>query len=158
MIRSILRRVLIVLGIVLVLIQFIRPTKNQSNEIVTNDDISRVYTIPDEVHNMLIKKCYDCHSNHTNYPWYFNFQPVAWWLADHIREGKSELNFSEFSNYPPARANHKLEELGEVMENGSMPLQSYTWLHPHSTVTEEEKQALYAWLESMNINFRKEQP
>jgi len=35
-------------------------------------------------------------------------------------------------------------------------MQSYTWLHPHATVTEEEKQALYAWLESMNINFRKE--
>ncbi len=150
------RRLLIILGIVLILIQFIRPAKNENSEIVTSDDISRVYTIPDDVHNMLIKKCYDCHSNHTNYPWYFNFQPVAWWLASHIREGKAELNFSEFSNYPPNRANHKLEEMGEVIDNGSMPLRSYTWLHPHSSVSEEEKQALYAWLEGMNINFRKE--
>ncbi len=150
------RKILIVLAVVLVLIQFIRPAKNQSTEIITNDDISRTYTIPDDVHNMLIKKCYDCHSNNTNYPWYFNFQPIAWWLADHIREGKAELNFSEFKNYAPNKANHKLEELGEVVENASMPLRSYTWLHPHAAVTDEEKQALYAWLEGMNIDFRKD--
>jgi hypothetical protein len=137
--------------IVLALIQFIRPPKNENTELITLDDISRTYTIPDTVHNILVRKCYDCHSNHTNYPWYFNLQPVAWWLSNHIREGKSELNFSEFSNYPETKANHKLEEIGEVVRDASMPLKSYTTLHPEAVITSEEKEAIFAWLATFNI-------
>lgn len=148
------RKIFLGLAVVLVLIQFIRPSKNENTELITADDISRSYTIPDTVHNLLIKKCYDCHSNHTNYPWYFNFQPVAWWLNDHIREGKSELNFSEFSNYPEKKANHKLEEIGEVVENSSMPLKSYTALHPETVISQEEKKAIYAWLGTFNIEVK----
>jgi uncharacterized membrane protein len=145
------RKVFLGLVILLALIQFFRPQKNENSEIITLDDISRSYTIPDTVHNILVKKCYDCHSNHTNYPWYFNLQPIAWWLNDHIREGKAELNFSEFSNYPERKAIHKLEEIGEVIHDGTMPLRSYTLLHPDAVITDEEREAINAWLATFNI-------
>jgi hypothetical protein len=149
------KKIMFVFALILVLIQFIRPGKNQNTELITTDDISRTYSVPDNVHEVLINKCYDCHSNHTNYPWYFHFQPVAWWLASHIKEGKAELNFSEFKNYSEKRATHKLEEIGEVVNDGAMPLRSYSMLHPNTSITEDDKKIIFDWLESMSIDFRK---
>ena len=91
-----LRKVLIVLLAVFVLIQFIRPEKNQSEGISPND-ISTKYAVPASVQTVLKRSCFDCHSNNTVYPWYDNIQPVSWWLANHLEEGKSERNFSEFT-------------------------------------------------------------
>lgn len=138
------RKILLALLVALVLIQFIRPAKNQSPEISAND-ISRIYSVPANVNDILKKACTDCHSNNTNYPWYNNVQPIAWWLADHIKEGKKELNFSEFSSYPPKKQHHKLEEVIEQVKEGEMPLNSYTWVHKNAVLTEEEKLALSTW-------------
>jgi hypothetical protein len=148
------KKILFILALVLILIQFIRPARNVNTEIITSDDISRTYAIPDDVHTILISKCYDCHSNHTNYPWYFNFQPIAWWLASHIKEAKEELNFSDFNNYTEKRAKHKLEELGEVLDEGTMPLKSYVVLHPNTSITPEDKKIIFAWLESLSIDLK----
>jgi hypothetical protein len=136
-----------------VIIQFIRPERNVSEEIITARDVSKVHQIPENVHQILMKKCYDCHSNNTTYPWYINFQPVGWWLAHHIDEGKEELNFSEFATYDKKKADHKLEEIGEVLEDGSMPLKSYTLIHAEAKISDEEKQAVNAWLKSLPITF-----
>ena len=46
----------------------------------------------------LAKACNDCHSNNSKYPWYANFQPVHWWLEDHIKDGKKHLNFDEYTH------------------------------------------------------------
>jgi hypothetical protein len=150
------RKILIIVGLAFLLIQFFRPSRNTSPELITSDDISKTYPVPEQVHDMMVKKCYDCHSNHTNYPWYFNIQPVGWWLNYHIREGKGELNFSDFKNYGEKKALHKLEEIGEVTEAEAMPIKAYTILHPSTSLTEEDKNAIYEWLESLNVNFRKQ--
>jgi hypothetical protein len=147
------KKIILILLAVLVIIQFIRPERNVSEEIITARDISKVHPIPENVHQILIKKCYDCHSNNTNYPWYINFQPVGWWLAHHIDEGKEELNFSEFSTYDKKKADHKLEEVGEVLEDGSMPLESYTLIHTEAKISAEEKEAINTWLKSLPITF-----
>ncbi len=136
---------------VLVIIQFFRPGRNISTEIITDRDISKVHAMPVDVHKLLIAKCYDCHSNNTNYPWYANIQPVAWWLADHVNEGKGELNFSEFASYEKKKADHKLEEVGEVVGDETMPLESYTLLHPETKITAEDKKAILGWLNSIGI-------
>ena len=106
--KLILKRFAQVLLIAFIVIQFIRPTKNNSKDLITND-ITTKYTVPKEVQTILVTSCYDCHSNNTNYPWYANIQPIAWWLNDHIKEGKKELNFSAFTNYKIARQYKKLE-------------------------------------------------
>ena len=92
------KRFLLLLLLVFIGIQFFRPAKNKSEGISAND-ITAKYAVPDDVKAILKTSCYDCHSNNTNYPWYSNIQPVAWWLKDHIDEGKRELNFSEFASY-----------------------------------------------------------
>ena len=138
------RKIIWGLAAVLILIQFIRPAKNQSNSI-SDKDISTVYPVSAEVSGILKKACNDCHSNNTVYPWYSNIQPVAWWLQHHVDEGKGELDFSNFASYSPKKQHHKLEEVIEQVKDGEMPLNSYTWIHKDAVLTDAEKRTLSDW-------------
>jgi len=145
---------LIILGI-LVLIQFIRPSKNISPQVITENDISKTYTIREDVHQIFIKKCYDCHSNNTVYPWYLNVQPIGWWMAYHIREGKEELNFSEFKTYSAKRVAHKLDEISDAVTEGWMPLNTYLWMHANAKIQPEEADAINAWIKTLPVDLKK---
>lgn len=134
---------LILLGIFLIL-QFIRPDYN-TGEIKGENDIYQVVEVPKEVDAILAKACFDCHSNHTEYPWYSQIQPFGWWIADHVDEGKEELNFSEFKSMPPKAQLHKLHETIEMIEDNEMPLESYTWIHSDAKLTPEEKELVIEW-------------
>ena len=85
---SITKKILIGLLGVFIIIQFIKPDKNQSYA-VTPNDIFANYQAADSTKQLIRTVCYDCHSNNTVYPWYAEIQPLAWWLADHVKEGKS---------------------------------------------------------------------
>src|SRR5439155_17176288 len=128
------RKFLIVLFILLVAIQFIRPAKNLSNHLLASD-ITRVYNMPQNVSVIFKKACNDCHSNNTIYPWYAQIQPVGWWLNNHIEEGKRELNLSEFGTYNIARQYKKLDDIAEQVKKGEMPLSSYTLIHTNTRLT-----------------------
>jgi len=140
------RKIGVALIAVLVLIQFFRPKKNVGVADAPTDITHSVAVTP-EVKNILEKSCYDCHSNHTEYPWYFNFQPVAGWLAHHVEEGKHELNFSEFDTYKVKRKKHKLKEIIEQLNEGEMPMSSYLIIHKDATLSEEQKNKLINWAE-----------
>jgi hypothetical protein len=143
--RSWKSKILLIIVAVLLLIQFIRPDKNLSAD--ETKSMATKYEIPESVNSILQKSCYDCHSNKTAYPWYSEIQPVGWWLSNHVEEGKGELNFSTFTTRPLAVQNHKLEEIVEMVEEGEMPLPSYTWLglHPEANLTAQEKQEIIGW-------------
>lgn len=96
--KSYIKWIIYSLLIVLVGIQFI-PTSINQQDITPYTDIRNVYTIPDNVLTVLEVSCYDCHSNNTNYPFYSRIQPMAMLMDKHVREGKEELNFSEFGDY-----------------------------------------------------------
>jgi hypothetical protein len=119
------KKILIGLIVILVIIQFFRPTKNIS-DVMSAGEISYQYVIPDSVELILKAACNDCHSNNTTYPWYSNIQPVAWWMNNHVVDGKRHMNFTTFTSAPLARQNHKFEEIVEVMKTREMPLPSYT--------------------------------
>ncbi|WP_020604446.1 heme-binding domain-containing protein [Spirosoma spitsbergense] len=139
-----LRKVLLTLLVILVAIQFIRPEKNQAVGMATND-ITTKYAVPATIHAVLKRSCFDCHSNNTEYPWYNNIQPVAWFLNHHVQEGKGELNFNEFASYPPKKARHKLEEVGKAVTEGWMPLDSYLWIHHDANLSSEEAKLIADW-------------
>ena len=98
-----------------------------------------------ETRDLAFRACYDCHSNETKYPWYSNVAPVSWLTQNHIDEGRSNLNFSEFATNPG-----KTDEALKVIENGEMPPNYYTWfgLHATSKLTENEKLQLIAGLKA----------
>ncbi|MBX2964214.1 MAG: heme-binding domain-containing protein [Cyclobacteriaceae bacterium] len=144
------KKIVTVVLLSLVVMQLLQPAKNKSEGLDEND-ISFTYEMPEEVHAILIKKCYDCHSNNTHYPWYAHVQPVGWWLASHISEGKKHLDFSSFKTYPEKKANHKLEELSEAVTDGWMPLETYVWLHRDAKVTPKETRLINDWIASLGV-------
>lgn len=142
------KKVLIALSILFILIQFIHPEKNLSGD--NTNAITTKYNVPPEVSGILEVACYDCHSNTTRYPWYANVQPAAWWLANHVKEGKSELNFSNFTSGRIGRQNRKFKEIAELVKEKKMPLPSYTYFGLHSEVnlTDEQRATLTLWAQS----------
>lgn len=148
-VKSIIRKIFIVLVIGMVIIQFIRPARNTSIA-VTADDMNVIYPIPDSVNQVLQKACYDCHSNNTRYPWYANVQPVAWWMNDHITEGKKELNFSEYGKRTLPKRAKKLKKLAKEVQEGGMPLDSYTWIHKDAVLTDREKKMIIDWANNLS--------
>lgn len=149
-----LKKVLIGLGIILIIIQFIRPDKNESNDLT--NDITTKYPVPEDVNHLLQVSCNDCHSNKTVYPWYANVQPVAWWLNDHVVDGKKHLNFSDFTKMPLFVQNHKFEEVVEMVEKKEMPLPSYTnfGLHSEANLSDEQRTKIIDWAKSQ-MNYLK---
>ena len=151
------KKILLGLLVIVVLIQFVRPTKNVAAEMSAND-IEKHYSVPDNVKATLKKACRDCHSNNTVYPWYYNIQPVAWWLSTHIDDGKRHFNLSEFAAYPPKRADHKLEELVESQEDHWMPLESYTLIHKEAKLTQAESQEVIDWANGLRKEIQTAHP
>ncbi len=145
--RRWLKNIMLVLLISFMIIQFFQPDKN-NNDVVVANNISSVVAVPDSVNKILYTACNDCHSNNTEYPWYSNIQPVGWWLADHIKEGKNELNFNEFATYSTKRQLKKLEEIKKEVEEGEMPLDSYTWIHRSAKLDAAQKQLIINWADS----------
>lgn len=149
---SLFRKILLSLVILLIVIQLIRPGRNVVRQDSIND-ITRVINVPDSVHSILKRSCYDCHSNNTRYPWYSNIQPVGWILARHIKDGKKELNFDEYANYPQRLQSSKLTEIAEAIREGIMPLPSYRIMHKEARLPEQQKAALIKWAETpVNTN------
>ena len=138
------KRFLLVLLVAFLIIQFFRVEKNVSAAVAVND-ISTKYTIPEDVHTILKASCYDCHSNNTAYPWYNNIQPVAWYLADHVKEAKKELNFNEFASYKVAKQYRKLEEIINEVEMDEMPIESYTLIHGGTKLNMDQKSKIINW-------------
>lgn len=128
----------------LIVIQFI-PSELNEDEIIPANQISAVHDVPEDVDRVLRVSCYDCHSNRTEYPWYNKIQPVAMYLEDHVEHGKGHLNFDEFATYDKDKRDHKLEELVEMVEEGEMPLDSYTLMHKDAVLSNEDAQLLIDW-------------
>ena len=133
----------------LLLLQLWRPARN-TLVAAGPDDINVKHPVPVRVLEVLHRACYDCHSNNTRYPWYAEVQPVRWWLDSHINDAKRHLNFSAFGTYPAKRAGKKLEELVDEVEQHTMPLRSYTWMHAEARLTPEEVKLLTTWADSLH--------
>lgn len=138
------KKILLVLLLALIVIQFIHPKKNKTDAPQPNY-IGNKFPVPQDVNAILVKACNDCHSNNTRYPWYSKLQPVHWWLDKHIRNGKRHLNYDEYTNKSAFDQYHKMDETIEMVEDGAMPLNSYTWTHKDAKLTADEKAKLIAW-------------
>ncbi|MEJ7610498.1 MAG: heme-binding domain-containing protein [Ferruginibacter sp.] len=139
------KRILLILLIGFVAIQFFRPRRNIDTAVLSSDIINMV-DMPERVSVILKNSCYDCHSNNTRYPWYINIQPMGWIMADHIRDGKKDLNFSEFGSYSPRKQTNKLRAIESSVKSGEMPISSYTLMHSDAKLSESDKQLIAEWV------------
>ena len=141
---SLLKKILFTVLVVSIVIQFIQPAINIDGQLLQTD-ITKQISVPSDVQSILKASCYDSHSNNTKYPWYANIQPLGWILAKHIKEGKADLNFDDFSNYITRRQSSKLKAIANSVKDGSMPLSSYTLMHSDAKLDDNEKQRIIDW-------------
>jgi len=134
--------------VTLVVIQFFPVTLNKSYTI-PQSDFMIVNKVPATIKNRLQVSCYDCHSNNTDYPWYSKIQPAAWFLEDHIKEGKDELNLNEWDTYSSRRKNSKLRSIIKQIESGEMPLESYTLIHGGTRLDSTAVKEIIGYMESL---------
>jgi len=151
------KKILLVLLAILIIIQFIHPSRNIS-KVDQSNNITKAYTVPPDVKTILDKACMDCHSNNTRYLWYFKTQPVDWWLTKHINEGKRGLNFDEYANKSLRYQYNKLGDVTEMVKKGEMPLNSYTWIHKDAILTDQEKKTLINWSEGIRNEMKAKYP
>ncbi|MEM7185697.1 MAG: heme-binding domain-containing protein [Bacteroidota bacterium] len=139
--------------LVLVVLQFIRPEANADG--YGSVAAFEAETAPsEEVKAILRANCYDCHSNHTEYPWYSYIAPVSYYLDDHIRHGKGSFNVSKWEHFSAKKKDHKLEELTEEVEKGTMPLDSYAWIH--GELSEADSETLIQWATIARLKYADE--
>lgn len=91
------------------------------------------------------RACADCHTNHTDWPWYGRVAPMSWWLARHVREGRDELNLSTWGALDDRSRARAFDEIAEVVQEGEMPLPSYTWGHAGARLTDDERATVADW-------------
>jgi hypothetical protein len=151
------KKILLVLLVAFIAIQFVQPARNTSVHVLPTD-ISKTISVPENVHAILQTACYDCHSNNTNYPWYNYTQPAAWILANHIKNGKKDLNFSEFGSYPKRRQQSKLKAIADQVRDGEMPPYSYSVIHKNARLTKEEKLVIINWAQDEKDSLGKINP
>ena len=155
--KKTLKKILLFLLFVLIVIQFIHPKPNKSAGDQPNY-IGKNFAITEDVKTILVKACNDCHSNNTRYPWYSNIQPVDWWLDNHIKDGKAHLNFDEYTHRSLRYQYHKMEETIEQVKEKHMPLDSYLWIHKDAKLTDDEKNKLIGWAESVMDTMKAKYP
>lgn len=153
--KKIIKIVLIILVIGLVAIQFFRPERN-SSEIYEENHVTKRLNVPDNVHQILKRSCFDCHSNHTTWPWYSNVAPVSWLVAKDVRNGRAKMNFSEWGKIPVSKQEARLEAICEEIKEGEMPLKEYLYLHPGAKLSPQDKDVLCGWVETQLKNFEDE--
>jgi len=137
--------------VALVVIQFFPVTLNESDT-VPQSDFMIVNQVPATINNQLQVSCYDCHSNNTDYPLYSKIQPAAWYLEDHIKEGRDELNFNEWDTYSSRRKNSKLRSIIKQIESSEMPLDSYTLIHGGARLDSTAVKEIIGYMESLQKN------
>ena len=137
-------KILVVLVILFIAIQFIPSTQNVGGKGLATD-ISKSLIMPNKIQSVFENACYDCHSDNTNYPWYSKIQPVRWMMDRHVKEGKEEINFSEFGSYSTRSKVSKLKAIAHSIQHNDMPLSSYRLMHKSANLSEAEKKLIVNW-------------
>lgn len=134
--KRIFKYTLLSIGLIFIGIQLI-PVERNNPPVVSEVDA------PIAVKVIIKRSCYDCHSNEVDWPWYSYVAPVSWLVAHDVKEGRKELNFSEWGRHS-GDAEMKQEMIEEIAE-GEMPLPIYLITHPGASVSEQELATLKKW-------------
>lgn len=100
---------------------------------------------PQEVQTVLQRACYDCHSNETVWPWYSKIAPTSFVVANHVKEGRKELNLSLWDQYNEQRKARKKNEIAKEVNKGNMPPWYYTPLHPEAKLSSSDRKLILNW-------------
>ncbi|WP_412985843.1 heme-binding domain-containing protein [Pontimicrobium sp. IMCC45349] len=152
---KILKKILLLLLVVFVIAQFFGPEKNEG-DLASIEPFLAETNPPEDVKLILKQACFDCHSDHTRYPWYSSITPVNYWMADHVKHGTKHFNVSKWEGASLKKKDHKFDELIEMVEDKSMPLDSYTWTHSDAKLSDAQIQSVLAWAKEVRAMYAKQ--
>lgn len=153
---KIIKTILLILLIVFVIAQFFGPERNEGS-VETFQAFLKETKPSKEVTYILTETCFDCHSDHTRYPWYDKITPVNYWLAEHIEDGKKHFNISKWDDYSTKKKDHKFDELIEMVEDKEMPLESYTYTHSEANLSDEQIASVIEWAKEVRFKYSLEE-
>lgn len=136
--------ILTTLVVVFLGIQFFQPEIDKGEPINT-----RITAFPEEVHAILERSCFDCHSDHTNLKGFDKISPASWLVADHIKKARQDLNFSRWNEMEAAARKAKLWESVNHIITGEMPLKSYTALHHDAKISSSDLKTLKEYINGL---------
>ena len=133
------KRTLLIILFVFIAMQFIQTEK-------INKQTPKELEIkaPEHIMTMFKNACYDCHSNEVKWPWYANIAPFSWIIDDHVNNGRSALNLSEWENYSEKEKKKQLKEIFRTAY-ASMPLADYIKFHEEADLTREQRTMIRDW-------------
>ena len=99
---------------------------------------------PEEIQAILKRSCFDCHSNHTVYPWYSNVAPVSWFVKGHVEKAREKMNFSTWASYEDEKKLKFLEKIPKAIQS-KMPMPNYLIMHQDAKLSDADKEAIKAW-------------
>ncbi len=138
------KKLLLWIIIPLIAIQFIRLDVPATLTTVANQEL----VASDEVIQILKRSCYDCHSNHVNYPWYSHIAPMSWFTQSHVEKGRAILNFSTWNSYSDEEKIKLLDKTPKAIKI-RMPLPTYLWLHKEAELSNEDRKTVTKWAEDL---------
>lgn len=103
-------------------------------------------SVPPYIDKIIRRSCYDCHSHETVWPWYSYVAPVSWLVAGDVKNGRTLLNFSNWT-YNTLRTVGRLDQMAQEVDNGEMPLKNYLMMHANAKLSKAEKDTLLSWVE-----------
>lgn len=92
------------------------------------------------------KKCFDCHSSTTQYPWYAKLPGPKQLIEYDVTEAKKHLDLS--GDYPFKSHSTPIKDLQAIRESikkGEMPPFRYRIMHWGSKLTDEEYEKIRQW-------------
>lgn len=125
-------------------LQFFNPP-HDNPPVVAGQDMLASNSPPAVVAQSLKDACYDCHSYETKWPWYSYIAPVSWSVANDVKAARASLNFSEWPYDDDRRARKRWRHIAEEVEDGEMPVRSYTWIHSKARLNAQQRADLIKW-------------
>lgn len=145
-----LKRLAIVLAVLFVGSQFIRPSQTNPPSNVRLE-INAAESLPSDVEAILARSCNDCHSHRTTWPWYSHVSPASWLLTHDVNKGRSEMNLSQWGTYSEEKRADLLRGICKEVSDGEMPPFTYAGAHPAARLSERDVQTICAWARASTI-------
>lgn len=146
--RPWIRRSLYAIVLFFLVAQLFLPSRTNP-EVDPTRTIRASLTIQPVVAFALARSCYDCHSNHTVWPWYSKVAPASWLVVSDVRRGRKALNFSDWRSLNPEKQPEILKEICSEVAEREMPTEEYLLMHPRAKLTGAELQAICSWAHSV---------
>ncbi len=94
------------------------------------------------------KGCFDCHSDKTDFPWYYKIPGIKQMINSDIEHARKHIDMS--NGFPFGGHDSQLDKLQGIkdeIKEGEMPPLMYRMMHWSAKPTKEEAQSVYQWID-----------